>query len=370
MSFFLFQVPENFSDFEKYNEYIFNAAKKTVVLREVLKRFHEQAIWYDYELRTSDVTDAIFELDDIGYTHVKETPPTLPPFLKCLSCYDDTSSCSSVDMKSSLSSVEFVSLVCGESEQSYCYFTGCTFITTEDVLLADWSNGLLRLVNIQGILCDKLSLEQSPWDVEFVGDGKAAVTVPKLHKIVLVEKEPSLHSVGYIQTHGECFGISKIGDMYAVTCDPCSRTPSVCLYDENGGLYWKLQTDESRQYLKCPLHVCMDYLRDVVFVSDAGANCVFSVSLQGEILSCFRHKEMDYPMGVHSDRNNCLYVCCKNSSVILKLSADGLLLERFVKTSDQLDNPCALCLHPNGDHFIVTDLSPEKSMGYWKLSTV
>ena len=343
------------------------------MLKAILHQFHTQAQPYDYELRPSDETLAILSFEEIAQPHVMEGPPSLPPFLRCSAddVDDDVSLSSDASARTSESSAEFINLACEEDDTKtlQCYFTGCTYVNTENILLTDWSNNVLRLTNQHGILCDSLPLEKSPWDITSARDGQAVVTVPKLRKVLVVEVEPNLHIVSSFNTHGECFGVCKVRGGYVVTCDACSRTPSVQMYTDNGGVQWSLDVDDlGQRWFRCPLHVCTDYLQTMIYVSDSGANCVYSISLTGEILSTFKHKDLNYPTGVIFDRHNYLYVCSKKTSMLLKFNKDGSKEATVMRESDSVCSPCAVCRHPDGDHFIVTDLSVHHTAGYWKLN--
>lgn len=329
---------------------------------------------YCYTIRTSPETDAIFQLDEIAHTDARDVPSELPPFLKLEQDEDDDlSTCSSVDVTTTMSSAHFIPLVCDSEEETMrksCYFTGCTYITPHEVLLTDWSNGVLVLLNVHGVVCDTLKLEQSPWEITRVDDGRAAVTVPKLQQIVFVETEPNLIVVSSFYTQGECFGICKVKDMYAITCDACSKAPSVQLYTENGNLAWTVQTDDlGYSFFKCPLHLCSDYFQYVLYVTDSGANSVHTLSLTGELLQCFKKPRLDYPTGILCDRHNYIYVCSKRSSTILRLSPNRGDCESVLSDADSLHSPCAMCAHPDGDHVLVTDLHSQNCSGFWKLQT-
>lgn len=361
----MFQLPNDFGDFVKYKEIIMSAAERTRVLDETLKQ--EAANYYSYELKIMPELSAIFEGDNVAYVHDVIVTPALPPFLSRLQLNGDDPESSDY---TSLKNVEGISNVSGneDTESKTGSFTGCAYISTESVLLVDCTNGVIKLLNKYALVADSLEFEKSPWDVVQSLDGQVAVTVPKLQTVFFVEAEPHLRIVGQFNTRCECFGICKMEDKYAITCDPWSKLPSVRVFDTLGNVLSVVQTDSiGEPYFKCPLHVCSDYFNTMIYVSDSTANCVYAISLSGEIMFCYEHHDLDYPTGVATDRNNCLYACGKSSANIHKITNTGELSEKFLQKRHGISNPCAIAFHPGGSHVILTDLGGDIATGYWKL---
>lgn len=365
---FSLQVSENFGTFEKYRELILQATERADVLQEILLTVEKSCEKYAYEFNPAGQVTGVFDIESVAC--VKEIPaiPLLPPFLSVKSTDDDENN-EDPDY-TSLKSIERLENVGGKHEpgNENCCFTGCAYILDDSVLLADWTNGVIKMLNKLGLVADTLEFQQSPWDVVQTCSGQAAVTVPQLKTVYFVEAEPHLRVVGQFETRCHCFGICKIGDNYAVTCDPWSKSPSVRVFDRLGNTLLQVQSDGlGENYFKCPLHICSDYFNTVMYVSDATADCVYAISLTGDIIFSYEHADLDYPTGVATDRNNCLFVCGKTSSNIHKLSNSLSLQEMLVRYNHGLRSPCAVAFHPNGDHMIVTDLEGEMSSGYWKL---
>lgn len=332
-----------------------------------MKDLFEACKQYKYEIQSAPEVEGFLERDNIAYVEEIKVTPFLPPFLCVRTSDNDDESESDF---TSLKSIEGFENVSGkhESANETCCFTGCAYITDDSVLLADWSNGSIKLLNKQGLVADSLKFEKSPWDVVRNFSGQVAVTVPKLQKVFIIEAEPHLRVVGQINTHCDCFGICKIGDNYAVTCDPWSKKPSVRIINNLGKVLLKVQTDSvGDNYFRCPLHVCSDFFQTVIYVSDATADCVYAISVSGDIIFCYKHESLEYPTGVETDRNNCLHICGKVSSNIHKITNNGALQEKLLQKDYDVQHPCALAFHPNGDHMILTDLKGRIASGYWKL---
>ncbi|XP_053407661.1 uncharacterized protein LOC123547438 [Mercenaria mercenaria] len=362
------QVPSDYNNFEEYKNIILKTAERSVILQVILREIFESCKHYNYVLKSAPEAAGIYDTENLACVKEIFVAPVLPPFLSVKTTEDADDE--SVSDYTSLKCIEGFENVSGKhaSGNEKCSFTGCAYIMEDFVLLADWSNGSIKMLNKQGLVADVLEFEQSPWDVARNYSGQVVVTVPKLQTVFFVEAEPHLRIVGHFETRCDCFGICKIRDNYAITCDPWSKSPSVRVFDKLGNTLLKVQTDDiGDNYFKCPLHVCSDFFSSVIYVSDATADCVYAISVSGDIIFCYKHENLEYPTGVETDRNNCLHVCGKASSNIHKLTNNGSLQEVLLKNNYDVQHPCGIAFHPNGDHMILTDLEGEMSSGYWKL---
>lgn len=343
------------------------AETKVVVLEKDLKKWYDATTNYTYDFEISPSIDAMLKFDTIASIELSVTAPSLLPFLSSAETSNHIES-DDICKHSCLKRSEFLALVfdneCVKKERS---FTGCAYVGTDAILLADWINGELCQINRFGVVADVLKFEKCPWDVAYVCADKAAVTVPKLHKVFFVETEP-LRIVGNFDTGCDCFGICKVGDTFAVICAPWSKSPTLRLFSNDGHLLSVIWHDDfGRPFFKCPLYVCSDLFGTTLYVSDSGANCILGISMSGERLFCYENNTLQYPAGMASDRNNRLYVCSKSTGIQV-LSNNGVLQEILYPEDTRQSSPGALCFHPNGDHAAVTDMSSIYADGFWKMA--
>ncbi|KAH3785407.1 hypothetical protein DPMN_163495 [Dreissena polymorpha] len=361
------QVPMDFDNFNEYKRIVSRAEAKTDVLKKNLKKYYDASSNYNYDFENSPSVDAIYKLDTLASIEPTVTTPSLPPFLSSTETSDNYGS-DVISKQSCLKGSEFLALVsdteCLKKARS---FTGCAYVGSDAILLADWMNGELCQINKFGIVADILKFDQCPWDVAYVCADKAAVTVPKLHKVFFVETKP-LRIVGKFDTGCDCFGICKVGDKFAVICAPWSKSPSLRMFSNDGhflSVIW--HDDVGHPFFKCPLYVCADMFDTTLYVSDSGANCILGISMSGERLFCYENNQLQYPAGMASDRNNRLYVCSKATGIHV-LSNKGVLQEILYPEETGQSSPGALCFHPNGDHAAVTDMSSTYADGFWKMA--
>ena len=309
---------------------------------------HPPTYHYCYEFQPTAILDEIYNIRKYAYVTTNLDTPLLPPFLCLPGQEGDEEGPSSTELE--------IFTGTEEEDMPKCCFTGCAYVTPEDLLLTDWNNGVLKMFNKHGVVCDKLKFDKNPWDVVQVCDGRAAVTVPKLNTVFFVECEPHLRIDGSFNTDSECFGICKIMNNFVITCDPWSRYPSVRIFSEFGQLLSIIQySDTGENFFKCPLHVCVNYFNTVIYISDAAVEAVLAFSIVGELKFVYSHRELEYPTGIAIDRNNWLYICGKESANIQRVSSVGIYQETICRSKHGIKTPRALCFNPNGSNMVITD---------------
>ncbi|KAL4231226.1 hypothetical protein ACF0H5_008808 [Mactra antiquata] len=360
------QVPDDFNDFDKYRSIINNGTTQAHELETQLKDNYDTMEDMYYEFEFSPEIQHLKDTETIASVGTITAIPKLPPFLSNPDEVNEDDDQSQFTSMKSLDSHVNVEGNQSAKSNKYC-FTGCAYILSDSFVLTDWLGGTLKMINSYGLVSDSLKFEQNPWDVVQTCSGQVAVTVPRKRSVYFVEAEPHLKISKSFSTGCQCFGICKFGDKFAMTCDPWSRTPSFRIFDQIGNTLLIVDKDSiGENIFKCPLHICSDFFNTVLYVSDSTADCVYALSPIGEILFCYEHCELDYPAGIATDRNNCLYICGRKSANIQKISNTGELCERFVQRRHGVSSPCAIGFHPDGGHVIITDLVGNVSTGFWK----
>lgn len=361
----LLQVPDDYNDFEKYRSIVNDGSHQSHELETRLREQYDATDSFFYDFEFAPEIQRLKATEVIASVGTITALPRLPPFLSAPgenADNDDESTFTSMKSLDSTVNVDGNQLA---KNNKYC-FTGCSYILPDSFVLTDWAGGMLKMISKYGLVSDNLKFEQSPWDVVQTCSGQVAVTVPRMRKVYFVEAEPHLKISKSFSTGCQCFGICKIGEKFVMTCDPWSKAPSVRMFDAIGNTLLVVQKDSiGENIFKCPLHICSDFFNTVLYVSDSTADCVYALSPSGEIMFCYEHNELDYPAGVATDRNNCLYVCGRKSSNIQKISNAGELRERFLQPRHNVSSPCAIAFHPDGGHLILTDLIGPVSTGFW-----
>ena len=326
---------------------------KCPVYEEILRRDFNNSTRIEYELRQDPYVGQIFnELQSIAAVVVRPSPSRLPGFL--------STSTETEFSRKELGKFEHHE-VSSDRDTNSCCFSGATFIEGGRIVLADWNNACLKLLNNRGLLIHRLELPNNPWDVKPLSENVLVVTVPGEQKIYNIKCDNSVLEVeSSFDTDCECWGIVPIQDKLAVTCDPWSKAPSVKLFTMDGKLLSYYQKENSGGTLFAyPEHIATDTEQEVLYVSDARKQMLIAVTLDGCVLFRYAHKQLRAPAGVTTDTQGNVYICGKESQNIHQITKEGELI-RILAKKENLGNPRAISIHPDCDRFVISDVSTDE----------
>lgn len=306
----------------------------------------------EYELRQDPFVGKILNnLTSIAHVVARPSPSKLPGFLS-----------NSTETDFSRKELGKFERHDGSSEKdaNSCCFSGATYVNGGRIVVADWNNSCLKLLNNKGLLVQRLELSNNPWDVKPHPDIGVIVTVPGEQKIYMVRFDKgTLELDSYFDTDCECWGLAVLEDKLAVTCDPWSKTSSVKIYSMTGKLLSFYQKESSGAALFAyPSHITSDTYQQILYVTDARKHMVIAVTLDGCVLFRYSNDYLSGPSGVATDSQGNIYVCGKESQNIHQITKNGELI-RIIATAENVGTPRAISMHPEGDSLLITDVSNE-----------
>jgi sugar lactone lactonase YvrE len=158
------------------------------------------------------------------------------------------------------------------------------------------------------------------------------------------------------ETDCECWAVAVVGDRFATTCDPWSKTPSIRMFTMEGKYVRIYQKDNSgRQLFAYPEHIATDSYQNVMYISDSRLHSVTALTVEGCLMFRYKHMDLSYPSGVATDNQGNLYVCGKESRNVHQVSKTGQII-RILMDSTELEAPRAISFQQDGENMIVTDV--------------
>lgn len=323
---------------------------KCPIYEEILRRDFNNATRLDYEFRPDPWVDKLFSsITSLGDVIACPKQSKLPGFLSMATETDFAKRTLNI-----LSRNEGTS----GNDRNSCFFGGCAFLSGSRMMLADWNNACVKLFNKRGILSSRLDLPNNPWDVKMIDDDRVVVTVPGEQKIFIVDYSGlQMQVIFEFETDCECWAVTVIGDRFAMTCDPWSKTPTVRMYTMSGKYVAFYEKDnKDRALFAYPEHIATDSDQSVLYVSDSRMHMVIAVTVEGCLLFRYQNKRLRYPAGLATDNQGYIYVCGKDSHNVHQISKTGEFV-RILMDESEVDAPRAICFEPEGESLIVTDVS-------------
>ncbi|KAL3864956.1 hypothetical protein ACJMK2_006597 [Sinanodonta woodiana] len=327
---------------------------KCPVYEEILRRDFLTFKRLDYEMNYDPAYESITkEVQKLAYIAEVPQPSKLPSFL--------TQSKEVSFAKRQVKDLDRI--FCKHpDDESDCCISGCCYLADGKIVLADWNNRCVKLLDKFFNVVSRLVLPQSPWDVTKIDDEKVAVTVPGEKSVFVLTYVKNLQIFGSFETRCECWGITFVDHKFVITCDPSSATPSLTFFSLDGKEIKCITNDKDGTPLfRCPNHVITNQIQTLIFVSDCGSNIVTCLNVEGEVKFRYRHNKLDYPTGMTTDCQENVYICGMNSHNIHVITGEGMFLRILLAKDNILHGPRSISFEINGERFIVSDISADNS---------
>ncbi|XP_052817706.1 E3 ubiquitin-protein ligase TRIM71-like [Mya arenaria] len=233
------------------------------------------------------------------------------------------------------------------TQDQTCCITGSAVLTSDLLLLADWNNQNVKLVNVPArTVTSCLQLPGSPWDVCVLHDGQTAVTLPHNSVIQLVSTKQGQLSCGKeITVSPECYGITSYSNRLYVSY---VSNPRVEVMTFDGHIISTFQTDDGRHLFQASYYLTVSAsIPPTLYVSDLTAHTVLQLSMDGKVLRENRDEQLVRPRSVVEVGPGQMVVCGLDShNVMLLTEMDGKMTE-ILEQEDGLTNPYSVSFCPH-----------------------
>jgi hypothetical protein len=211
-----------------------------------------------------------------------------------------------------------------------CNCVGVAYTPSGQIVLADHSNGALKLFSETGQPLHRLKLSSQPWGVAVVNyNGTiAAVTLPDEKRVQLVSLGSTISTAGSINSADMCYGITCVGETLVVGCADDTSLKVMSLDGQEQAFISKTDANgtqlfDSAYYITSKHHGMRN--DPTVYVSDGGAGTVVAIKLDGRVACTYTSNSSSKSVlhGVSCDDDGNVYIASHSDRRILQLSSDG-----------------------------------------------
>ena len=262
-----------------------------------------------------------------------------------------------------------------------------------DVIMVDRQQSVLSVINESRRLYCTYDCESLPWDTTSIGNDVIAISIPgeKVITILQIKENDTkvasesnedkkrvtcqnfrIEKVRDIVCQDECFGIDfSKGRLYS-TFNAWMENPYIGYFKlddilkENSNLQSSANSGNTRIMkgprlcdvdnstpelfllsvcpLIAPYHIVYNDINKRIYVSDSGGHIVVCFDIiKGEVLGEYTFKHHACPTGITIYRESNVYVCCRDTETVHKLSPDGMSGDVILTRRDGIEKPRAIC---------------------------
>ena len=233
------------------------------------------------------------------------------------------------------------------------YITGCTFLSNGCILLCDWRNKKVKLVDSDMSVKKSLKLSDAPWNVADVGENEAIITFWSNNDLQYIHTHPDLKMGEKITLPDKCRGLQVFNDGIYTTCHKDSGHDEVWRLDRAGNIMSKTVLTQRSSGRSGYLGVCLAGSSPRVYLTDWNNSRVTCFQLDGKKVYQYEDKEqLERPNGIYVDSAGNSLVCGTYSHNVVVITADGRKHGELL-TSKDVSYPICIDYRPDDNTLIV-----------------
>ena len=228
----------------------------------------------------------------------------------------------------------------GTADRTQPYITGCIVMPDDRIILCDWNNKNLKLLDRMFTIQCSLDLPSEPLDISAVDDTTAIMTVPDMKQLQYVNVTDRLTLGGVIQLDMRCWGVHVVDSSIYVTCynSYLSTDCEIRILDLNG----KFRKRLNLSIFERPYCIKVSTRTKRIYVSNWFKHTVTCMDPDGTVVYQYKDPELRGPRGLCVDDEDNVIVCgCNSDNIHIVTSAgerssiiltgdDGIYGPRFV----------------------------------------
>ena len=290
--------------------------------------------------KNKKLTDLLQSVDSFGRIEPSETGSTQQDHVVIL------------DMK--VKSTKEVNIKLPNDNECPC-ITGCTFLSRGRILLCDYKNKKMKLLDSDMSVKKSLKLSDEPRNVAAVGENEAIITFVsgKNNDLQYICTYPDLKMGEKITLPDKCRGLQVFNDEIYTVCHKDSGHDEIWRLDRAGNIMSKIVLTQSSSGCSCYLGLCLAGSSPRVYLTDWENHRVTCLQLDGKMVYQYEDKEqLKRPNGIYVDSAGNSLVCGSGSDNVVVITADGRKHGELL-TSKDITNPRCIDYRPEDNTLIV-----------------
>ena len=237
--------------------------------------------------------------------------------------------------------------------------TGSTFLSSGELVLCDYDNNKLKLLDKNLQMKESTDVPGSPWDVAPVNQHQVIVTFPYNKYSQFIQVTPSL-ALGYKVDLGmQCWGVAVSRESIYLSFNDSGEC-KIGIYDLTGKQKLMISPhsyNDGKLMFKKPYYI--DVLNDEkICVSDvdfkSNTSTVYCLESNGNVLYSISNPSFKHCLGISVDENENLLVCDGLSHKVFLITKDGNEVREFLTEKDGLYQPYTTSFRPRDRTLVVT----------------
>ena len=255
-----------------------------------------------------------------------------------------------------------------EDDKACPWVSGCVFLPDGNLVLCDFRNNKIKMLNHDFNNLTSLPLHAQPWDISVANRNEVVVTLLNSQQLQFVQVLPQLEKTRSIKIPMMCWGVEVVKDDIFITCLDNNGEGSVRVYDFDGIPKRKVLMHngiEEFMLFEGPYNLTVSPASGNIFVSDYRRNVVTRMNSEGKVFYQYCDQLLNGPKGIVVDSKENILICSARAYNLQIIDADGEKHRTLSSSKEKLMKPWSvsyrhedntLVIGCQGNHLLVIEL--------------
>lgn len=242
------------------------------------------------------------------------------------------------------------------NDKSPCDITGSTLMPDGRLVLVDYNNKKLKVLDSDFKLMSDFRTDGASFDAATMSDHHVAVTVPKEKRIHFLSLQDGMKSCDSIQTRLECWGIDCMDDKLVTVTN--SDEHMILFLNRKGTELISCSLGSQDTNMKWPISVCVES-KDKIYVSCQGdgdsqdvSGCLVTVDSTAQVRSMYMDPGLRKPTSCTKDEDGNIFLCGLSSANVHLIQKSG---DRLGQVISGLSKPIHLKYYNDSSSLLVME---------------
>ena len=246
-----------------------------------------------------------------------------------------------------------------QSDSNNAIISGSAFLPSGQLILCDWDNKKLKLLDENLQMKESIDVPGQPWDVAPVNQHQVIVTFPYRQYLQFIQVTPSLALGHTVDIGMKCWGVTVSRESIYISFFESGET-KIGIYDLTGKkkrIIGPYNGKDGKVLINMPLYIAVSNDEKIFVSGGSSTPTVYCLESNGNILYTVSNPLFKYCMGISVDENKNLLVCDLLSHKVFLITKDGKEVRELLTEKDGILYPYTISFR-RSDGTLVVGRSP------------
>ena len=227
------------------------------------------------------------------------------------------------------------------SDATFAGTTGSAFLPSGDLILCDWNNKKLKLLDENLQMKESIDVPGQPWDVAPVNQHQVIVTFPYKQYSQFIQVTPSLALDHTVDLRMECRGVTVSRESIYISFS-VSGEGKIGVYDLTGKkkrIIDPYNGKDGKVLIKRPWYIAVSNDEKLYMSGESSTPTVYCLESSGNVLYTVSNPSFTDCRGISVDDSENLLVCDQYSHKVFLITKDGKEVRELLTEKDGLYRP-------------------------------